>query len=126
MAQTIWLVIGWKTDAEHLRQDDQPERRELREAERARRARLRLGHGAEAAAEGLGEIARIVEGDADEQRDKAVEPDAELAEAEIGHVDLEERRRVARDLDPGDGDGVEDAVAASAASRRARCRGRCR
>ena len=101
MAQTIWLVIGWKTARNICGRTISRNACELREAERARRARLRLGHGAQAAAEGLGEIAGIVEGDADEQRDKAVEPDADLAEAEIGHVDLEQRRRVARDLDPG-------------------------
>lgn len=61
-----------KDHAGHPRQDDQPKRIEGGEAERAGGARLCRGHGAQAAAKGLREIAGIVEGDADKEREETV------------------------------------------------------
>ena len=74
-------------------------------------ARLGLRDGLERAAEILGQVAGVVEGDADQKRREGAQVDAEIAEPEMGHVDLEQGGRVARDLDPGGGQTAEDAIA---------------
>ncbi|MNT52310.1 hypothetical protein D3C72_1893320 [compost metagenome] len=75
---------------------------------------MRIRYCFQGAAEVFRQIARVVEGNADEQRRVGAQMDAEIAEAEMSHVDLEQRGRVARDLDPGGGKTAEGAVAGQA------------
>ena len=86
---------------EELGQHDQSECHRRTHTERARRAHLRRRHRAQPAAERLGEIACVIERDTDEQRREGIDENAKRAQPEIRHVDLEQRRRVARAFDPG-------------------------
>ncbi|ENN88815.1 hypothetical protein RHSP_38222 [Rhizobium freirei PRF 81] len=89
-----------------------------RHAKRTAGAGLRVGNCLERAAEILGKISGIVEGNADQQRRKRIEVDAEIAEPEMGHVDLEERRRIAGNLDPGRSDARQQAAAGEPKERK--------
>ena len=73
-----------------------------------------LGTELNPASQDFGEIAGVVERDRGQDGRVGAQVDAERAEPEVGHVYLEQGRRVTGDFNPGGRHVMEEAVAAQA------------